>query len=556
MTTKSDQKKRADRGEIFAWCCLGAALLLLILLNHFYLENWLDSDMAAEMIFSRLLAEEGSIVATDGWYYSTEFRVLYTQLFMEPLFLLCDNWHTIRMITNILTYLCLLAGYFYMMKPLGVKRSVTIMTSLLLLLPFSETFATHVQLGNTYMFHMILIFFAFGLFLRLSAGKWSGTSRLNAFFYLALSLICGLSGVRYLLALYAPLVLTAVLYVMKSPAFFALRRKTGKEEVKEVFRGERRGFLAWGLAGTAAACAGYLLNVAVVSEKYIFQTYESTNFITIYQGILLERLQNTLGSLLMLFGYIQDKSFLSLRGLVTMAAFVMLGGIVFVVCRTGRLLSAGSRREGAWTGSRRFLRWFLIVTFAVNSFVFVFTNSTIVPRYYLTVYMFVPALIAIYFEEEDFPLDRLAVKAVICACMLLCVSKIVYSLANADKNADKKAVAAFLVEEGYEFGYATYWNANIMTELTNGAVEVANISSLEDLDYFLWSTPVKYYEEGYYEGETFLLVSTEEREEYASRTSQWEDRVVYEDEAYVVYHFDSVEEFLSYRKQEAGTETE
>ena len=54
--------------------------------NLFYLETWLDSDMAAEMIFSKLLAEEGKWLATESWYYSTEFRVLYTQILMEPLF--------------------------------------------------------------------------------------------------------------------------------------------------------------------------------------------------------------------------------------------------------------------------------------------------------------------------------------------------------------------------------------------------------------------------------------------------------------------------------------
>ena len=83
---------------------LAAVLGMLFLLNCLYRLNWLDSDMAAEMRFSKLLAEEGRWFATPNWYYSTEFRVLYTQLIMGPLFRILDDWQVIRTITNMLSY--------------------------------------------------------------------------------------------------------------------------------------------------------------------------------------------------------------------------------------------------------------------------------------------------------------------------------------------------------------------------------------------------------------------------------------------------------------------
>ena len=39
----------------------------------------------------------------------------------------------------------------------------------------------------------------------------------------------------------------------------------------------------------------------------------------------------------MLFGYIPDKGFLSLRGIVTMAAFVMLGIYGYVTVKNGKI---------------------------------------------------------------------------------------------------------------------------------------------------------------------------------------------------------------------------
>ena len=141
---------------------LGATLLLLLGLNIISQDHWLDSDMAAEMIFSRILSEEHHIFSTTNWYYSTEFRVLYTQLIMGPLFRICNNWHVIRTITNLVFYGLMLASYYYFMKPLKVSRGLTVLSSCLLLLPFSETMMTHMQMGNTYMSHVILVLWFFG----------------------------------------------------------------------------------------------------------------------------------------------------------------------------------------------------------------------------------------------------------------------------------------------------------------------------------------------------------------------------------------------------------
>ena len=86
MQGRVNMGKKERFWEILAWGTLAAAFLLLVAMNLLWGDHWIDSDMAAEMIFSRLLAREGKWIATENWYYSTEFRVLYTQLFMVPLF--------------------------------------------------------------------------------------------------------------------------------------------------------------------------------------------------------------------------------------------------------------------------------------------------------------------------------------------------------------------------------------------------------------------------------------------------------------------------------------
>lgn len=524
-----------------AFVLLGAAFLILIILNICCHDQWLDSDMAAEMIFSRLLAQEGHIFSTANWYYSTEFRVLYTQMVMAPLFLISDNWHLIRAVTNIAAYVLMLAGYFYMMAPFKVDKRWTALTGTVLLLPFSETMITHMQMGNTYMCHVIILFFFFGMFLRLAERETYGRGRKWGIrtAYAALSVVCGLSGVRYLLAMQCPLVIAVILYLGVSGEFRQLRAGFGAgRDVKEdwkCIRDKFGGYLYYSLAGAACSVLGYGINVLWVSRRYVFQTYGATNYIAVYQGILWERLQNALGSLLMFFGYIPDKGFLSVRGVITLLSFVLIA--IFGYC-----VVKAKRQSG---GRRLFAVLFFLAAFAVNVFVFVFTNSTMVPRYYITMFIFALPALAFYFDGKEPLLDRLALGALLLLCFCMGTAKILFSYLTVDKNADKRAVAEFFVENEYDFGFATYWNANIMTELTNGRVEVANISDPEKLLPFRWSSPMKYYEDNYHQGPVFLLLTSEEAEEYRDARALKTGKQVYAGKGYVVFAYENVEELMS-----------
>ena len=154
--------------ELLSVAALTGAFLLLIVVNICWGNNWIDSDMAAEMIFAKLLSEEGKLIATSDWYYSTEFRVLYTQLIMGPLHGIFSSWKAIRVLTNVVFYVFMYASFCFACKPLGIKKQNVRLCALALFVPVSEAVMTHLQMGNTYMSHVILSFLAFGLFLRLA----------------------------------------------------------------------------------------------------------------------------------------------------------------------------------------------------------------------------------------------------------------------------------------------------------------------------------------------------------------------------------------------------
>jgi hypothetical protein len=236
----------------------------------------------------------------------------------------------------------------------------------------------------------------------------------------------------------------------------------------------------------------------------------------------------------MLLGYIPDRGVLSLRGIVSLSSFVFMIILVYIIVKMCRQCE----------GKRLFAAIFAVSAFCINTFMFVFTTSTLVPRYYITVFIFILPLIAFYFDGRENWLDRSITAVLLAAVLLLGSAKTTLSFITVDKNESKRDVAEFLVDSGYDFGYATYWNANIMTELTDAKVETANILEPQSMTYFTWSTPSKYYEDGYSDGKVFLLLTKEEASEYADCKAVEQGEKVYENAEYIVFSYGSAEELL------------
>lgn len=537
--------------ELLSMAALAGACLLLIIVNIFWGNHWIDSDMAAEMIFAKLLSEEGKLIATSDWYYSTEFRVLYTQLIMGPLHRIFSSWHVIRVITNVVFYAFVYASFCYVCRPLGIKKRNVRLCALALFVPVSEAVMTHLQMGNTYMSHVILSFLTFGLFLRLADRDCRVGSRrfiLCSILFAVLCSILGASGVRYLLDLLVPIFITAALFIMRGHGFAAFREEPSKGTFTGMIKCEQARYFYVSMAGMVFGGMGYLVNALYISKLYQFQTYDTTYFIKVHEGVFMDRVQNAVGELLQMFGYIENKAFLSLRGLITMLAFVMIGCLGYIWAKAMRYSEARTLalEEPSVQNQRRFTVLFTGVSMVLHLFVFIFTTSTMVDRYFIPIAIFFLITTAIYMEWEARVFDRVAVCLILGGCLCLAGMKTYFSFVTNDKNASRYEVADFLMEEGYSFGYASYWNSNIMTEISNGELEMANLWSLESLGDFKWSSRVSSYEPK--EGKIFLIAANEELYELKEHGMLEKEPIIFTNQDYTVLHFDCQEDFLAYRE--------
>lgn len=105
-----------------------------------------------------------------------------------------------------------------------------------------------------------------------------------------------------------------------------------------------------------------------------------------------------------------------------------------------------------------------------------------------------------------------------------------------------KNAVEFAKDNGFDIGFATFWNANVVTEMTNGRIKMVPFTKREPLKLYEWLTFKEYGETNYYVGKNvFLLLSLNERAALA-RSSNIEP--LYEDEHYAIYPADVRDEAL------------
>ena len=230
---------------------MNAVLVVLLFLNA-RINALLDSDMSSEMVLAQLLAKENAALSTH-WYYSTELRVLNTQLLYAFFFKLSNNWHWIRM-ASIICLWCIIIGIYYFWACAEGCKKYFLITALLLLAPISEDYFRFVLAGVYYIPHIAIAFAALAmneLYMKAQRGSrklWLVVSVLLAF-------VAGLGGPREIIALYGPIGVAAAAELLNK------KNKTRWQQ-----------FIYATFVG-AAALLGYALNMLVLARIYHFATW-------------------------------------------------------------------------------------------------------------------------------------------------------------------------------------------------------------------------------------------------------------------------------------------
>ena len=525
------------------------------IVNTWYITGHiLDSDASSEMVLAHQLSETGKIMSMD-WLYSTELRVLNSQLLFSFFFHIWKDWHLVRFSSAILLQALMVYTYSFMLRKAGFPKNNIQMGAATLLLPASVTYGRIVLYHSHYIVHLCLSFFIVGMIIKIAA-EFS-FKKVATYFQLALlmvlSFVGGLAGVRHLMVIFAPLILSIVLFC------FVEDFKSASTQDAALLSVRKLPFLLPSILTLAASLAGVVINSSVLQKYFSFSQYTDTTL----EMLNFTQFSEVLYGFFHQFGYRKNLSMLSLMGILSLLALV--AGSYCLVSSIKRIFRY--RREDN-LGQAMINAFFLCFTVVMLA-LFLLTGGA--GKYYYVLYLSLcyPWAITLVISDwsawkekiHPFHIKRIFYWLTVACFLLNSLANIgffwgvnafdqpyeglVYK--NRDCVAQKQAAVDFLCDNGYSIGYSTYWNCNVVTEMSDGKLRMINLSldsETGNLFYDDWLTSL-YLREVPNEN-PFILITQQEKGSFEKSDIFSSCTAIYEDTNHCIYRIDSLDKTLFY----------
>lgn len=471
------------------WLLLGAVLaafvLSMVTVYHTSL-NLLDSDSCSEMVLSHHLYQTGQPIMSEDWCYSTEIRVLFVQLIFAPLFAILNTWRQVRFVGTVVLHVMLISSYLYCAVKAGLARKAALLGSALLLLPISVSYGRIALYQAGYIPHLTIGFFTVGLFLAIEQDlrlkKAVGWKLFHLALYAGLAFAGGLSGFRQLAITQAPLMLSTLLLL-------------GKQQKPLQ---DRKGQALAGLAllGCLVALAGLMINQAW-HAVYTFADYSDVELTVLGYDLI----SDTIFGVLHQFGFRRDVALISVMGVLGMASLLGAG-----LCVHGCIRTLGDSQE-EWAVGESIIRHMMPCSVLVCLVLVLFTTQNDFSHLHMLPFFiwFIPYLAL---EAANLRGKRFLYQTIVCCVCAVCMLNGLVNHRSFQHPEDfgqmyeglsvrtPNTVALLsplrdrIVAEGYDLGYATHWQCNVLTEMSDGAVDMVNLEERDEkLCYYDWLTP-------------------------------------------------------------------
>ena len=450
--------KSVKHKTIIKYGILAVAYVVLVLFMRDNINKFIDSDASSELILSQILSNDGGILS-DKWYYSTELRVVNTQIVYSLMFHIFNNWHQVRVFGNAVLYLCMLVSAFYFCWGAKLTKYYPYIGAILLL-PLSDIYFNNVLVGGYYITHISLSFLIIGSILMYVNYRNALARGLVLLLAVAFSVIAGLGGIRLPFVLFVPLTLVVI-----GMLFGDYWRRQKGMAITELEVKKKLGVIV-GISDLAALI-GYLINSCILSGQYSYKDFSDMN----WNSISLEDLCGALNGFLESWGYHTGVFFFSLFSISNVIFFVILVSMAWLCFKSRRVVRC-MKLESKIT-----IAYFVSAVIFYSLFRMV--SGYGIDRHNLSIAAFLTPVCCCFAEADWCNVSGAGNgtrSKVVRGILLLVVADAVICYASygtSSGNQEKMKVANYLENHSdCTQGWASFWNGNIMTELTNGKCEV------------------------------------------------------------------------------------
>ncbi len=444
---------------------------------------YIDGDAIADLVFAYKMNKSVKPIPDDV-YFTTTLPIIFGNTGIEAILFMFKmsffNTFFVARIVEMLIY-CVLIDRILRKIDLGKKWIIWG----ILIFP-TITFMYMVYLGGYYLWTITTYLILLCIYKIYYLGKWKNYIFCFITFF---SFSLGLLGIKTLMWVIAPL-------------GFAL--------IIDIFWRKNKCYIMLGASTVLPAVIGYVINEKILLDKYGVGSRTSLQYAPLND--IFNRFVMTLNQILALMGWQEQVRLISIEGIMNIVVLLFLLVICFFMILTVRNMHKIDAFD-------RIIFLSSVISFVISLFVLVFTKADISAAY------LVPSVWALLFWccifWHKYLGEDVAVRAkVIFICMLLFFYvfswRNMYTVFVANREylgEEQKLVLDILEGQGYEYGYATFWNSMPIVAGSNMEIESTNISiSEEGIYYFRWGSPKEFYDKEYYDGEVFLVLMEDEKE--------------------------------------------
>ncbi|MBQ4271799.1 MAG: hypothetical protein II718_08225 [Clostridiales bacterium] len=493
MSKEQRQKiiRKDDIPYLLSWMLLILSYLLTVVFVAKRITYLLDADMSSELLLAEVLSRGNGIITTK-WCYSSEIRILYIQIFTSFLFRFMSSWHNIRVISTAFHIALMLFSYYCLCKSLKIERAFPI-TASVLALPISYEFVNYYLLGLYYLPFITVFFFSLALLFDYleKGGSRDRKQLIKEIAAYVIAFLSGLGGYRLILLFFLPLFLVLVFPALKD--FL-----NGREEQANIKR------VRFGIISFISALMGLVFYVFVLTKIITVQKFDHFFFFPFDNDTLLFNVNAIIKNM----GYTPGPLMLSgiLKNLGFGAVTLLTGFSLFHIPKD---------KEG---DDSRILSMLFMVSLSLFLLVQIFVMKDTVERYISPIIILLVPLCTNNICKAEYKRKKFITIAAVLLVILKMAGEVTfyYDYKDLDETKPYRDVVSYLKANDVSCGYSTFWNANIITELSDGDINMYHWEAPELMDV---SDPAtlrpwlqeKSHFEAFPEGKVAVILSEDER---------------------------------------------
>lgn len=528
------KSKRDYLWILFAVClivCTGL-VILSILRGTLYTFH---SDDAIAVLLAREQLESGQLIPT-GWAYAYEYWILSLNLLVLPFLKVTGQMLLSRELAVIVQFFCLETVFYSFMKKI-VRSRWALLGCVLVMAPLSFLQMEHFYFQATYATTIIWSFVVLILTFRFLQSRDRKKSVFWGMILCALIVALGCGGTRTLGTVLLPMLGGMVLTAL-AEAEFSLAALL-----------KNRGFIAKVVIICAAAAGGYLAGNALLT---LGQTQGSQQMLICESTDFFDNLGDFITSFFQVYGCFEAENLLTGSGIagVLKLMVAVICGIIIPVVLIARFpkLTMGQQVYLVYSGLSALVIGYMMVFCGLD-------NS----YYLLPVYANNVGLTCVFIDHFQDRIYRILMWGIWCLLIPVALLSVLYYAGYDYQSVDRWAyfdtvdlgLLTFLQEQGLEYGYSDFFNAQAYTVVSNGSVEIVSVneeykwSDIEEKMMAVvcqpsharaWLSAERWYTEEYHPGECFVLTRTEFFDQLKPQYIQRAERILtYNEYTILVY---------------------